>query len=130
MSESLEVKVARHDEKLEDHERRIRSQELNSKALLEISEYVKLQTIHNERQEKQFENMTQIMQNMQKDVTVLKTDMGYVKSNVDSVSNEVDELKEDKLNQSNKFKDRSIDFYLKLIGGVALAGLVLWLGLR
>ncbi|WP_079709874.1 hypothetical protein [Paraliobacillus ryukyuensis] len=129
-TKSIEERIGVLEYASEDQERRLRIQEENNRALIEISQFVKLQTEHNERQERQMENVTNIMSTVQNDVSSLKGDVGYVKSSVNSVTKDVEKMKKEDLQELKQFKSKSWDFYLKIAAGVILAALLFYLGLK
>jgi len=131
---SVEERVGILEYSNKDHERRIRIQEENSKALSEISQFVKLQVKHNERQEEQIDNVTSIMQSMQVDVAELKKDVSYFNESMSDVTEEVDEIKKDKTEKLEKKNERRLDLNYKVIAGVLItvigAAVLAWFGLK
>ena len=123
-------RIAKLETTSDNHERRIRIQEENSMHLAKLTHFVELQTKHNERQEKQIDNITSIMQSMQSDVQVLKNDMSYVKGNVNDVTQKVDEIEGDRFDNLKSYKDKSVGFYLKLASAVIIAVILTYLGLK
>lgn len=123
--------------RLGDHERRIRVQENKNDNLQEIATYVRLQVKHNEKQDKQLERITEVMNGihinlagLNKDVKEVKDDVGSVKGEVKHVSGRVDEIEEKRVKGLEGFKGSTVKFYLGIASAVLIAVILTWLNLK
>lgn len=123
--------------KVEDHERRIRIQENKNDNLSEIAAYVRLQVKHNEKQDKQLERITEVMNGihinlagLNKDVKEVKDDVGSVKGEVKHVIGRVDEIEEKRVEGLEGFKGSTVKFYVGIASAVLVAIILTWLNLK
>lgn len=113
-----------------DHERRLRIQETNSENLAKIATYVELQTKHNEKQDRQLDNITQVMNEIHVNLAGLNKDVSSVKEDMGNVVVRVDGLEKEHYSGLKDFKKTSIDSYLKVALGILIPLILGWLALK
>lgn len=131
---NVEVKVAKHDQQLKDHERRILIVEDKVDNLHDISASLKELIRQNERSEKRFEQITTVLDGMHTNLLSLNHDVKYLKEKQEIMDNKVSELEGEKINKLVDAKNRKTNLIYTVIGGV-LVGVIVpfllwWFGMN
>lgn len=141
----IETRVAKHSQKLKDHERRLQIQEEKVDNLREISAILKELSKQNERNEKRFEQITVVLDGINTSLLSLNHDVKYLKEKQETMDNRVDQIEKERIKELENLKrerekeqkearKEKRNFVIGVISGVIVAVLstatLVWLGLK
>lgn len=141
----IETRVAKHSQKLKDHERRLQIQEEKVDNLREISAILKELSKQNERNEKRFEQITVVLDGINTSLLSLNHDVKHLKEKQEVMDNRVDQIEKERIKELENLKrerekeqkearKEKRNFVIGVISGVIVAVLstatLVWLGLK
>lgn len=126
--EENEFRLIRHDEKIEDLERRMENIENDSKPLERLSILVEIHkdqfVLMNERFEKNFAKITDTLEGINENLSNVNHEVTVMKGDQAKIHERVGGLEQEQFSRLQKFQDRQIDTKYKIIGGI-ITGLIL-----
>jgi chromosome segregation ATPase len=133
-SNDLYQRMAKAEQQLDSLEGRMDKLETNNEVLARVVQLTELQIELNKDMKTQLEKTNDIMSTTQTDVAIIKNDMNYVKEEVGDLEKRTKELEDDQeettKNRMKFWADNMGKILTTVIGGVAVAALVLWLNLK
>lgn len=141
----IETRVAKHSQKLKDHERRLQIQEEKVDNLREISAILKELSKQNERNEKRFEQITVVLDGINTSLLSLNHDVKHLKERQEVMDNRVNQIEKERIKELENLKrerekeqkearKEKRNFVIGVISGVIVAVLstatLVWLGLK
>lgn len=141
----IETRVAKHSQKLKDHERRLQIQEEKVDNLREISAILKELSKQNERNEKRFEQITVVLDGINTSLLSLNHDVKHLKEKQETMDNRVDQIEKERIKELENLKrerekeqkearKEKRNFVIGVISGVIVAVLstatLVWLGFK
>lgn len=119
-----------------NQERRVELLEEKNEQLNEIATYLKLQYKHNKSQDEKIEKMSEqfeqnivVLDGINTSLMSMGHDIKQVKDQQENMDGRVEELEEERIRELQRFKEERRQFIFKIVTGVAIAAILLWLGL-